>query len=93
MAHKKTFFWVLRMGGLTFSDDKKFTSTSQHMILDSGLSYALIPSADFKALTEMLSTNYGVNCQTDSKKDKFTAQVSSSSCTCKDYNSLPSLKM
>lgn len=51
MAHKKTFFWTVRMGDLTFGKDKKFNSTSKHMILDSGLSYALIPSADFQALT------------------------------------------
>lgn len=47
MAHKQTFFWTLRMGDLSFNDGKKFNSSSRHMILDSGLSYALIPSADF----------------------------------------------
>lgn len=93
MAHKKTFFWTVRMGDLTFAENQKFKSDSHHMILDSGLSYALIPSADFKALTEMLSKNYNVNCKGDSSKDKFSAQVASSSCECKDYNSLPSLKM
>lgn len=62
MAHKKTFFWTVRMGDLTFAENQKFKSDSHHMILDSGLSYALIPSADFKALTEMLSKNYNVNC-------------------------------
>ena len=63
------------------------------MILDSGLSYALIPSQDFKALTQMLKTSYNVDCAGETKKDQFSAQVASTSCTCKDYNSLPSLKM
>jgi hypothetical protein len=44
MAHKKTFFWTLRMGQISFSDKSNFDSSSKHMILDSGLSYALIPS-------------------------------------------------
>lgn len=93
MAHKKTFFWTVRMGDIKFGENKKFNSVSKHMILDSGLSYALIPSADFASLTQMLNTEFGVNCIGDAKKDNFSAQVASSSCTCKNYGSLPALKM
>ena len=50
MAHKRTFFWTLNMGQISFSDKKSFATSSKHMIIDSGLSYALIPSEDFKSL-------------------------------------------
>jgi len=76
----------MRMGQISFGDDKKFESTTKHMVLDSGLSYALIPSADFKSLSEMLNKNYGVDCQgPEKKKDNFSAQVTSSDCKCKNY--------
>lgn len=65
---------------------------SKHLILDSGLSFALIPSEDFKVLTALLQKNYGVNCAQSSEAKKDKAQVNSSSCTCKDYQSLPALK-
>lgn len=81
------------MGDLSFADNKKFTTTSKHMILDSGLSYALIPSADYKALTQMIESNYGVKCTADKDKQQYGAQVASSDCSCKDYDSVPSLKM
>lgn len=93
MAHKKTFFWTLNMGQISFNDGGKFESTSKHMVLDSGLSYALIPSEDFKKLTEMLSTKYGVKCVGEAGKDNFSAQVSSSDCSCQDVHNIPSLKM
>ena len=63
------------------------------MILDSGLSYALIPPNDFKTLTQMLDTQYGVKCTPEKKKDNVSAQVVSSDCTCSNYNAMPSLKM
>ena len=93
MAHKKDYFWTLNMGQIQFSDSKKLESESKHLVLDSGLSYALIPSEDFKILTQNLEKNYGVKCTSDSKKDKFSAQVASSDCTCKDINSIPSLQI
>lgn len=65
---------------------------SKHLILDSGLSYALIPSEDFKALTTLLSKSYGVTCAASAEAQKDKAQVNASSCTCKDYSTLPALK-
>ena len=44
MAHKKQFFWTINMGETQFADGKKLDVSSKYMILDSGLSYALIPS-------------------------------------------------
>jgi hypothetical protein len=44
MAHKKQFFWTINMGETKFADGKKLDISSKFLILDSGLSYALIPS-------------------------------------------------
>jgi len=93
MAHAATYFWVMNMGEIGFSDGNKMQSLiSKHMILDSGLTYALIPTEDFKILTTLLDSKYGVKCASSSK-DKNTAQVNPSDCTCKDFNALPDLNM
>jgi hypothetical protein len=42
------------MADISFSDGIKLKVEAKHMILDSGVSYALIPSQDFKQLTEIL---------------------------------------
>ena len=44
MAHKKQFFWTINMGENQMADGKKLDIASKFLILDSGLSYALIPS-------------------------------------------------
>ena len=56
------------------------------------MSYALVPSEDFQKVSKLLETGYGVQC---TKKDKAAdaAQVDPSDCSCKDYSSLPALKM
>ena len=60
MAHKKDFFWTLNMGQIEFADKTKLASDSKHLVIDSGLSNSLIPSEDFKTLTQTLDKNYGV---------------------------------
>jgi len=49
------------MGDIQFSDGKKLEVDAKHAILDSGLSYALIPSEDFGKITNLLQS-YGVKC-------------------------------
>jgi len=49
------------MGPVAFSDGKKLEVDAKHAILDSGLSYALIPSEDFAKITNLLG-GYGVKC-------------------------------
>jgi hypothetical protein len=39
--------------------------SSSNVILDTGLSYALIPSKDIKAMTDLLNSNYGISCSRD----------------------------
>lgn len=94
MAHKKDFFWTLNMQNkLGFSDGKKLDLESKHMILDSGVSYALIPSEDFAKVSGFLEKNYGVKCKAGNKKDNFSAQVDPSDCACADINKLPDISM
>jgi saccharopepsin len=93
MAHAQTYFWVMNMGDIKFADGAKLEVDSKHMILDSGLTYALIPSEDFNKLTALLDTKYGVKCTAAEKKEGALAQVNPSSCTCKDYNALPELDL
>lgn len=93
MAHAQTYFWVMNMGEIKFSDGAKLDVGSKHMILDSGLTYALVPSEDFNKLTDMLDKNYGVKCKAAEKKEGQLAQVNPSSCSCKDYNALPELSL
>lgn len=63
LAHARTYFWTVKMGPLAFADGKKLDVGSNIMILDSGVSYALIPTEDFNKLTQLLSQNYGVTCK------------------------------
>lgn len=63
LAHARTYFWTLRMGPLAFADGQKLDVGSNIMILDSGVSYALIPTDDYNKLTQVLSKNYGVTCK------------------------------
>lgn len=74
-------------------DGAKLDVESKFMILDSGLTYALVPTDDFNKLTNLLSTKYGVDCKKAEKKEGQLAQVNPSSCTCKDYNSLPEIDL
>ena len=61
--------------------------------VDSGVSYALIPTEDFNKLTTLLSKNYGVTCKAGARQEESNTQVVSSDCTCKDYSALPALNM
>lgn len=92
LAHQRTYFWTVRMGQLEFADGQKLDVGSKHMILDSGVSYALIPTEDFNKLSEVLGKQYGVSCQKGERQESGS-QVASSDCKCKDYSSLPALKM
>jgi hypothetical protein len=92
LAHQRTYFWTLRMGQLEFADGQKLDVGSNIMILDSGVSYALIPTEDFNKLSEVLSKQYGVTCQKGERQESGS-QVASSDCKCKDYSALPALKM
>jgi len=56
--------------------------------MDTGVSYALIPATDFVALTNELSSNFGVKCSPPKGEGNL---VNTYQCTCKNYDSLPTM--
>jgi hypothetical protein len=73
MAHASDFFWTVGMKEEVKFGDKPFKTSTNHMILDSGVSYALVPSEDFAKLSSFLDTEYGVSCKKGDQKDNFSA--------------------
>jgi len=62
-------YWSIPMGGDQISLGSGPNSTakisSSNVILDSGLSYALIPSHDIKVMMQLLNDKYGLSCARD----------------------------
>ena len=62
------------------------------MVLDSGLSYAMMPKSDMIELIKILKDDYNIDCQAknlakpgESQSLAYTAeQLALPSCTCKD---------
>jgi hypothetical protein len=73
MAHKKDYFWTVNMEDKVKFGNNNLAISSKHMILDSGVSYALIPTEDFQALHQFLNKPYGISCSKGDKKDNFSA--------------------
>ena len=58
------------MGPLAFADGQKLDVGSNIMILDSGVTNALIPTEDYNKLTGILSKNYGVTCKSGERQEE-----------------------
>ena len=56
--------------------------------MDTGVSYALIPAVDFVALTNELTTNFGVKCSPPKGEGNL---VNTYKCSCDSYDSLPTI--
>ena len=52
----------------------------RNVILDSGLSYALIPSKDVKAISDHLQKSHGINCKIDSLEAKANKNLAFQNC-------------
>ena len=57
--------------------------------MDTGVSYAIIPSDDFITIKDMLNETYHVTC-TEPEKSSL---VSTYKCKCPDFNSLPDIQI
>ena len=56
-------YWSLPLSEKKISLGSNYTAiTSSNVILDSGLSYALIPSKDIHAISSLLQSMYGIEC-------------------------------
>ena len=73
------------MGTLNLPDIK-----GRYAIIDTGVSYALIPSRDFETITEGLKT-YGVTCKPPSGAGQ--AMVAVADCECANFETLPSISI
>lgn len=92
-------YWTVPMIGAMY--DKEFlikpTTTTgvaplsdldaRYAILDTGVSYSLIPSRDYIKIQQTLEDGYGVKC-TDSGSSSL---VSVSNCECESFDELPNI--
>lgn len=59
-ADEKT--WSVEYNGVQFKDGKGIESKSERIMLDTGLSYALVPAADVTSVAKGLM-GYSLNCE------------------------------
>lgn len=86
-------YWTLKMGDIKLQNSKGEASAvgdiqSKHIIMDTGVSYALLPVHDFKVITSKLA-EYGVECT----RPKNATLVSTHTCTCPNFSALPDIQM
>jgi len=86
-------YWTLGMSGVALEDAKTQNYLpeikSKYVIMDTGVSYALIPASDFLAIQEHLTHDYGVRCT----EPASSSLVSTYKCSCKSYKALPDIQM
>ena len=63
---------------------------AKYAILDTGVSYSLIPTNDFLQITKGLEDGFGVNCKEPSGSSSLTSVYS---CSCEDFGRLPNIKI
>jgi hypothetical protein len=87
----KEKFWTLNMAEVGLQDSQNYNMLSdlksRYAIMDTGVSYAIIPVDDFLNLKEQLKTAFQVNC-TEPEKSSLT---STHTCTCPDHDKLPDI--
>ena len=74
-------FFEKKNGGTSISG-----ATAKNVIIDTGVSYAIIPTKDFLAIEEGLK-KYGVNC----KEPANSSLTSTYTCKCDKYDELPDI--
>ena len=95
-------FWTIGMSGAAFSKpamrpNKTVTVEelanlsdvkAKYAIMDTGVSYALIPSGDFLKIKQGLQDGFGVSCKEPSDGSSLTSVYG---CSCASYNQLPDI--
>lgn len=82
-------YWSLPMGGneIRFGEQEVANKTakiaSSNVIIDTGLSYALIPSKDVQTIAKLIKTNYDIDCKID--KDEIATRGSNLAFQTCDY--------
>lgn len=83
--------WSVEYNGVKFKDGPSIESKSERIMLDTGLSYALVPTADVAAVAKGLM-GYSLKCEAPS----FTGQLGlyrCSACSNGNYNSLAPIQL
>jgi hypothetical protein len=62
---------------------------SRYAIMDTGVSYAILPTSDFVLIRDELKKGYGVDCK-DPGGDSLTA---THDCKCKNHDDLPDIQI
>lgn len=85
-------YWTVNMDLAGLAEEKYFTPLyelkSRFAIMDTGVSYAILPTSDFLLIKDGLK-EYGVKC-TDPKSDSMT---STHDCTCQSHDALPDIQI
>jgi hypothetical protein len=86
-------YWTLNMASVALSDTKDLQGLedikSRFAIMDTGVSYSIIPVDDFLLIKDYLKSNYSVSCQEPEK----SSLTSTYTCTCPDHDILPDIQI
>jgi len=84
--NKNEKYWTLAMEATALEGangrEDALDIKAKYAIMDTGVSYALVPSADFLAVVRALGTLYGVQCQEPAGEHSMTSTYS---CKCPDF--------
>lgn len=83
--------WSVEYQGARFKDGQTIDSKSERIMMDTGLSYALVPKTDLAAVAKGLM-GYSLNCE----EPQFTGKLGlyrCSSCSNGNYNSLAPIQL
>lgn len=81
------------MATVGLNDPKQFQELteikSRYAIMDTGVSYSIIPVDDFILIQEFLKSNFSVSC----KEPEKSSLTSTYTCTCPDHSILPDIQI
>jgi len=79
------------LNGVKFKDGGDIATKSEKIMLDTGLTYALVPSDDVKSVAKSLM-GYSLNCEPPAFKDDLSL-YKCSGCTPGNLNSLKPIEL
>jgi len=84
-------YWTVGMSDVGFVDKKQYSPLTEvkpkYAIMDTGVSYAIIPSRDFETIKNELSSNYNATF----KEPSDSTNVSTYDCDCLSYAKMPDI--
>ena len=81
----------MNMNQIGLNDPKQYQELtdikSGYAIMDTGVSYSIIPVDDFLLIQDFLKANFSVSC----KEPEKSSLTSTHTCTCPDHDALPDI--